>query len=1092
MVFRKFNAHPGPILGVVAIATSFLCIQCTRSSKATGQKGEATAPEQPGLVSEESARPVSIPDEVTFNEHIQPILSEYCYQCHGPDEKTRYPEEEPLRLDLADEAFKPRENGTPVIIKGDAEASLLVKLLHSTDKDTVMPPPESHKELDATQIALLEAWVDQGAEYQDHWAFLPVERPEVPESDWGRNGIDPFVEARLRSHDLEPNPDEDPARLYRRLHFDLTGLPPSPEELDNFLKSAGSGIDAAYEAEVDRLLATTESAEHFARYWLDAARYADTHGIHIDNYRAIWPYRDWVIRALERNMPWDEFTIEQIAGDMLPDPTLDQQVATGFHRCLPTTGEGGAIAEEYLAIYAQDRTDTTGAVWLGLTMGCASCHDHKFDPISMKDTYSFNAFFRNTPMSALDRNNAEHPPNVFVPLHEDRPRFAALADEKNKAEEDLKARRSGARQDFDQWLAAAKIDGGVEVDSTLALRLPLASEQESIVGELDGQPQEWQAKLPRIDAPLGKAAVISEKPLDLGDHLSFSRSDQVTFGGFIYTEGKPTGAVIARMDPNAAYRGWDLYLQSGQPAAHVIDRWPDAASKIVAKQALNQKSWQHVMVTFDGTKSGHQSLSVYVDGKRVPSSTEPNTVGGTIETKVPLRLGSRHGDDSKLTKGKVALQDFRFYRRLLTPAEISDLASNALLRDILETPADNRTKKQMDRLFEYYVSSIDPPSIELRKKIDALAKEEADIRSRGSVSLVMEEKKDSEAFAHILNRGVYSDKGEKVTADTPASLPPMPEGAPKNRLGLAQWLVAKENPLPARVAMNRLWAQLFGTGIVETVGDFGIMGARPTHPKLLDWLASEFMDNGWDYRRMIKLMVMSSTYRQSATIPPAKLETDPSNALLSRGPRFRLDGEELRDMALAASDLLIDEVGGPPVKPYQPEGIWSAVAMPQSNTRNYKQDTGEKLYRRSIYTFWKRTAPHPAMEIFNAPTREVTCVARERTNTPLQAFVTLNDPQFVEASRRLAEHALSEGDFDSRLDFISTRLIARKLVDEERAAVRKTLDDATKAFTADNEAAKTLISEGESEPNPDLPVAEVAAWTIVSSQILNLDEALTK
>jgi len=1073
---------------IAPLSAALLLSQCKESEPIAVLEGPA--PEETA----DELTTVSTPQEVSFNEHIQPILSEYCYHCHGPDEGTRLPEDEPLRLDLADEAFEPRENGKPVIIKGDAAASLLVKLLHSKDQDTVMPPPESHKTLDAEKIALLEAWIDQGAEYQDHWAFIPVERPPTPESStqWSNQPIDRFVEAKLAENQLKPNDDEAPARLYRRLHFDLTGLPPAPEDVTAFEKSAGNDLQAAIEAEADRLLATTASAEHLARHWLDAARYADTHGIHIDNYRAIWPYRDWVISAFKQNMPWDQFTLEQIAGDMLPEPTLDQLVATGFHRCLPTTGEGGAIADEYLAIYAQDRTDTTSAVWLGLTMGCAACHDHKFDPISMKDTYSFNAFFRNTPMSALDRNNAEHPPNIFVPLPEDRTRDKELAAQLATAQKALNERRKSASSEFREWSRSAIIDVSNDIDSSLDVHLPLNGGPDNLELVVSGESKPLAVKLPQIDATFGKGKVISNQAVDLGDYGSFSRPDQITYGGFIRVEGKPSGAVIARMDPSNKFRGWDLYLQQGAAAAHVIDQWPNAACKITSKKPLEPGKWHHVMATFDGTQAGHQSLAIYINGERVPARLAPNTVGGTIETPVPLRLGSRHNNDSKLRDGKVALQDFRFYRRLLSAKEIKSLAQGSMLQAALAVPEAQRTDAQKKSLFDYYLTSIDGPSRALRTQINTIKSEQNQLRSRGSVSLIMREKKE-EPFAHILTRGVYSDKGEKVTPETPASLPPMPADAPRNRLGLARWLVAEDNPLTARVTMNRLWYQLFGTGIVETVGDFGIMGARPSHPDLLDWLAMEFMESGWDHRHMIKTIVSSKAYRQSAHTSATKLELDPTNKLISRGPRYRLDAEQIRDLALAGSGLLSDKVGGPPVKPYQPEGIWSAVAMPQSNTRNYKADTGDSLYRRSIYTFWKRTAPHPAMEILNAPTREVTCVQREMTNTPLQAFVTLNDPQFVEASRRLAERAIAHhADFDERIDFITQRLLARSLDDSERPLVRQTLDAANTTFQADPEAAKALIAGGESPPDAKIDPVELAAWTLAASQILNLDETLNK
>ena len=1056
---------------------------------------DAAAPEQSSAAATAAVTaPDPLPTEISFNEHIQPILSEYCSHCHGPDSGTREPKDAPLRLDRVEDAFVLRDNGQPVIVKGRPAESELIKRIHSADPDSVMPPPASHKTLKPRETALLERWIEQGAPYEAHWAFAPVKQAAPPAAGdgWAANPIDRFVAAKLDEAGLKPNPPEDPSRFHRRLTFDLTGLPPEPAATDGFVKAFAANPQNAVEAEADRLLATTASAEHFARHWLDAARYADTHGIHIDNYRAIWPYRDWVVRAFQANLPWDQFTIEQIAGDLLPQPTLDQRVATGFSRCLPTTGEGGAIGEEYDAIYAKDRVDTMSAVWLGLTTGCASCHDHKFDPVTMKEFYQLAAFFRNTPMSSLDGNNAEHPPNVFVPLMEDRARWEALDGEIAAVGKQLAERKAKARPDFDQWLAAASVAPDRTIDSTLALHLPLAESEGPLRGSADGQPREWPTELRRIDGPLGKAPVVSENPMELGDLASFSRGDRVTYGGFVRITGTPSGAVVARMNPAEAYRGWDFWLEQGRPGSHVVDSWDKAANKTVANAALKPGEWHHVMITFDGTKAGHQAHAVHVNGKKVASTTYPNTVGGTLETKVPLRLGERQGGESKLSGGEVALQDFRFYRRLLNPQEIASLANTAMLARVAATPPDQRTPGQIDSLYGYYISNIDAPSRDLGTRLDALKSEQTAIRARGSVSLVMAEKP-GEATAHILNRGVYSDKGESVGAGTPAVLPPLPADAPKNRLGLARWLTDPTNPLPTRVTVNRVWYQLFGTGIVETTEDFGIMGARPSHPRLLDWLAAEFIASKWNHRQMVRLMVSSATYRQSGAASPEKLEKDPANRLLARGPRVRLDAEPIRDLALAASGLLHAKVGGPPVKPYQPEGIWEAVAMPQSNTRHYRQDQGEALYRRSIYTTWKRTAAPPTMEIFNAPTRETFCVRRDRTNTPLQALALLNDPQFVEASRVLAARALAASpEFDRRLDHITQRLLARTFAADERAVVRKSLDEVLANFRKQPADATSLLATGASPAPKEADAAELAAWTVVCSQILNLDETLTR
>lgn len=1075
------------VFGLALVSGSMFCGCKPPPSEASAPAGDSPVP------AAKEAAGSSLPEVISFNEHIQPILSEYCYHCHGPDSGTREPKESPLRLDRVEDAFVLRDDGQPVIIKGDPKKSLLVKRMHSKDPEDIMPPPKSHKTMNSRDIEMIERWIEQGAEYEPHWSFAEVKKPEPPAAGagWAANPIDHFIADKLEKSGLKPNPPEDLGRFYRRLHFDLTGLPPAPEAIKEFEKSAAGNPQVAIEAAADQLLASTASAENLTRHWLDAARYADTHGIHIDNYRAIWPYRDWVIRAFQANMPWDQFTTEQIAGDLLPDRSLDQLVATGFSRCLATTGEGGAIAKEYEAIYAKDQVETVSAVWLGLTTGCAACHDHKFDPVSTKEFYSLTAFFRNTSMSALDGNKEDHPPNVFVPLMPDRDRWGELVKEIGKAKQELAARAKAVRPEFETWLTTATIKPAREIDSTLTIHLPLVEADGPIRGLVDGQPREWATVNSRIDGPLGKAPMVSEEPVDLGNIGGFSRQEQVTYGGFIRVEGDPSGSVIAKMNPADSFRGWDLFLENGKPAYHVIDSWDKAANKVVAPKPLEPGKWHHVMVTFDGKISGHQASAIYVDGKNVGAKTYPNTVGGNIETPVHLRLGSREGGGSKLN-GKVALQDFRLYRRLLPAAEIEVLAKNSVLQGIIAMPAEKRSKEQVDSLLDYFTANVDEPSREIKTRLDKLESEQSELRKRGSMTLVMDEKK-AEPFAHVLVRGEYANEGERVTPATPAVLPPMAPDSPKNRLGLARWLNDPANPLPGRVTMNRTWSYFFGVGIVETSSDFGIMGARPSHPKLLDWLAAEFVESKWNYRHMIKLMVTSAAYRQSGVVSQEKLEKDPANRLVARGPRYRLDAEQIRDLALSSAGLLSLKVGGPSVKPYQPEGIWEAVAMPQSNTRTYREDRGEGLYRRSIYTIWKRTAAPPSMEIFNAPTREVFCVRRDLTNTPLQALVLMNDPQYVEASRELASHALEkEKAFDGRLDFVTTRLMGRTMDAAEREIVRKSLDKALAGFRSNGENATKLIQTGATPPRKNLDPPELAAWTLLASQILNLDETITR
>ena len=1032
-------------------------------------------------------------DKVSFNRQIQPILSEYCYHCHGPDSATRKPKKHPLRLDRVQDAFEFRDDGKPVILKGNPADSEVIKRITSRDEDVVMPPTSEHKTMKPSEIALLGQWIGQGAVFETHWSFMAPLRP-TPAADptgWAKNPIDQFVASQLRVHGLKPNSEEQKSRLFRRLSFDLTGLPPSPKELSEFLKD---NRPDAYERAVDRMLSSDASSEQFARHWLDAVRYADTQGIHHDHMRSVWPYRDWVIGAFKANLPFDQFTIQQLAGDLLPEATMDQKVASGFNRILPTTGEGGAIPEEYAAIYAKDRVDTTTAVWLGLTAGCATCHDHKFDPTTTKDFYSLTAFFRNNTVSTLDSGrDANTAPLLFVPRREDRQRGpeveAALTGKKTEIEE----RKRKTAPDFARWLASAERRPLREPSTPKpVLLLPLDDTNAVAVGTAAGRRIEWPAGKERRSGLFGPASLLVSGDAVKGRAPELTPQSRSSYGAFIYVEDKPSGAVFSRMNKAEGFRGWDLFLTDGKPTVHIIDQYPDAALKVTAKTALKPGRWHHVLAVFDGRNKGAEAIGLYVDGRKASVDVNNNSLGTNIVTKAPLRLGGRSDGTEiveKIKGGKVFLQDVRIYDQALTQADIARLAVPGLLRDY----SAERTSEKKDLLFELFMTGFDTRGIRLQGELAKLQTEQDGIRARGANTLIMGEKTNGTATANILVRGSYSNKGAQVNAATPEFLPPMPPDAPRNRLGLAQWMVSTNNPLSARVTVNRVWSQLFGLGIVETTEDFGLMGSRPSNQDLLDWLAVDFMDSGWNYRRLVRTIVTSASYRQSGAITPEKIEKDPLNKLISRGPRYRLDAEQIRDQALAASGLLVRRVGGPSVRPYQPEGVWEAVAMKDSNTRVYKQDEGEGLYRRSLYTFWKRTAPPPSMEILNSPSREVFCTRRERTDTPLQAFITMNDPQFVEAARQLATVAMkSSGNFDARLDRITDSLLARRLSESDRAVVRRMEQRALQQYQKDSAAARSLITVGESIPAPKLPAAELAAWTMVASQIMNLDESLTK
>lgn len=1041
---------------------------------------------------------VEAAEPLRFNRDVRPILTENCLSCHGPDPASR---KAGLRLDTAEGLLEETDSRGPVLVPGKPAESPLYQRLITTDPDELMPPPESHKQLPPEQIALLKRWIEEGGHWQPHWAFLKPERPAVPSVEGElaaqvRTPVDAFVFARLAGRGLAPEPEADRRILARRLSLDLTGLPPSPEEVEAFVADPSPSY---YETYVDRLLASSRYGEHRARYWLDAARYGDTHGLHFDNYREMWPYRDWVIKAFNQNQPFDQFTVEQIAGDLLPEPTLDQLIATGFQRCNITTNEGGTIVEENLANYARDRVETTSWVFLGLTANCAVCHDHKFDPITMKDFYQMEAFFRNTKQGGLDGNVKDGAsPNIVVPqTEEDRARWAALPEEISHTEAALAARREAARLDFDRWLADAKAeDLGAPISAEgMVAHVPLTEGKGDDIGVGGGVSKKVKATGAltwRADGKLGPAAVLTAAAnVDLGNEGNFERDQPFSYGAWVRPAGNNISAgIIAKMHEGNGYQGWDLWQSGGVYSVHIINNWPGNALKVTTREnVVKPGEWQHVFVTYDGSSKA-SGVQIFVNGRPMALRTEADALRASIVTPVSLRLGQR-------TNGQVfeggSLQDVRLYSRQLTSDEIRRLYQDETVRALLAAESPDRTPEQIETLFAYYLTAKDESFKTLQDTLAQRQQERAAIQERSPITHIQEERMDREPKAHILLRGAYDQLGEEVRPGVFHALHPLPEEAPRNRLGLAQWLVSPENPLTARVIVNRFWQEVFGTGLVKTAEDFGLMGEPPANQELLDWLAVEFRESGWDVKRFFRLLVTSAAYRQSARITPEKLASDPENRLLSRGPRFRMDAEMVRDYALAASGLLSAKQGGAPVRPYQPPGIWEVVGMAEGNTRIYKQDHGESLYRRSLYSFWKRMAPPASLEIFNAPSREVACVRRERTNTPLQALVTLNDTQFLEAARVLATEALKvAADTDQVLDFLSARLLARPFRPAERGILKASFDDARSSYQADPKAAAAFLSVGEVPPDPSLEAPLLAAWTLVTNQIMNLDEVLNK
>ena len=1045
-----------------------------------------------------------------FQRDVRPILADNCFQCHGPDESARKAE---LRLDTEGGLFLERTSGHAVV-PGNSEGSLLYQRITHEDQRRRMPPSQANKTLSNENIKALQRWIDEGASWDQHWAFTRIERPEPPElpgDGWSRNAIDRFVLAKLRTEGFTPAPEADRRALVRRLALDLTGLPPEPKVVERFLRD-DSG--EAYEALIERLLESEHWGEHRARYWLDVARYGDTHGIHIDNYREMYPYRDWVIEAFNSNKPFDEFAVEQIAGDRLAEPTLDQLIASGFHRNNITTNEGGAIPEEWEAVYAKDRADTTGTVFLGLTVGCATCHDHKFDPITQRDFYAMTAFFRNTTQYVMDGNVSDTPPILVVPVDEDRELAHSLRIEAGIVEGEIVKREMSVGNLFREWTATEEyrqLQAPVETSAQVMTLVLKDSELPAVeqAGELHEVPLHSGAAVGA--GPQGELALVfGEESWAELPSLPLDTDTPFSLGMWVYTP--EDGGIFwlgGQADPLDGLRGWRIEIGERQIFFHMVGEESAANGDRKAFHLFpnNQKrlpagEWTHIVFTYDG--SGERSgLRVYPDGEVVETEGSEffADVSGSIRTNEPFVLGKGilaagpTGDEPPpryFAGGRIA--DLRIFNRVLTVQEAMVLSTWPTLQQARDKSPAELNSKEREALQYFYLSVKDEPFRKLVARRQEIDREWREIRRRGGVTHVMNERSDTEPEARVLFRGMYDQPRERVAADVPGFLPRMDSSLPRNRLGLARWIVDESNPLTSRVAVNRFWQELFGTGLVRTSEDFGAQGEAPSHPALLDWLAVEFRETGWDVKQLFRTIVSSATYRQSAQSTEPQLERDRENRLLSRGPRFRMDAEMVRDYALASSGLLVRTVGGPSVRPYQPEGVWERVAMPQSNTRIYEQGAGEELYRRSLYTFWKRSAPPASMEIFNAPTREISTVRRERTNTPLQALVTMNDPQFIEASRYFAQRAMREAGESStqRLDFIALRLLMRSLSEEEEAVALRSYARLLEAYEADLVQARRLLAVGKTEPDLSLPLAESAAWTMLLSQFMNLDEVLNK
>ena len=1037
-------------------------------------------------------------ESVDYLRDIRPILSQNCYACHGPDEESR---EADLRLDLLESAMQANGSLNPVIAPGEPDKSELIRRTTTDDADEIMPPRDEGKSLTREQIDLLHRWIEQGASWRQHWAFEPPQRPDVPE-EFRASPIDYFVQAMLLKNDLKPSPRAEKEILLRRVTFDLTGLPPTLEEIDAFLADDST---EAYERVVDRLLGSPHYGEHMARFWLDAARYGDTHGLHLDNYREMWPYRDWVIKAFNRNLPFDRFVIEQLAGDLLPEPTLDQRIATGFCRAHVSTNEGGSIEQEVFTRNVVDRVGTFGTVFLGLTLECSSCHDHKFDPISQKEFYQLFAFFNSLDGPAMDGNVKDPAPVVSVPSREQASAVRMLQDHIEKLRVQRAACVASRNDSFEPWLqnVADQAHRGrrvadLHVSEDLIVHCSFDEEsgpqvvnhaQPNRAGNLVGPVE-------RVVGYQGSGLKFRKgNHLNLGNIGKFNDDDSFSFSLWVKPSTGRNSVLLGKTDASQLHRGYELSLLDGRVTAQISRRQPGYVIKVTTTESVvPSHEWRHVTVTYDGSKRA-SGVTIYVDGESQPVTVWSDALQfkGGIRSNQPLLVGNR--DQGRGFDGG-HVDDVRVYAKCLNDAESRAIFLESQLDFLEETPQEHWSEPQRELLAHFFLMNHDAEFIrcteELRQALVQLQREELSIPT----TLVYRELR-TPREAHVLLRGQYDKQGESVQRMTPALLPPMPSDLPRNRLGLARWLVNGENPLFGRVTVNRFWQQLFGRGLVETSEDFGNQGAWPSHPDLLDWLAVEFRTSGWDIKRLMKSIVMSDTYRQSSRATPGLLRRDPDNKYLARGPRYRLDAEMLRDQALAVSGLLVPKVGGPSVKPPQPAGLWMAVGFSSSNTVEFVADVEpSKIHRRSLYVFYKRTSPPPAMNTFDAPSRESSCVRRERTNTPLQSLLLMNDPQYVAAAQALAKRVMSaelENDEQRarRMYRLCTARYPRaetveELVNFFRAQLARYQDDAPAA-----KALLSVLSEyHEADQAPD--ISNMAAWTLVANLILNLDEVVTK
>jgi hypothetical protein len=1012
---------------------------------------------------------------IRFNRDVRPILSDKCYGCHGPDAVAK---KIPLRLDSEGAAKADLGGGRRAVVEGDTASSQLVRRITAENKGMRMPPVYSGITLSPPEIETLRLWIAQGAKWERHWSLMRLGRPAAPpvkNTAWPRNAIDSFVLTRLEQEGLAPSPEALPETLLRRVSLDLTGLPPTPAELDAFLSDKSA---RAYEKAVDRLLTSQRYGERMAARWLDAARYADSNGYQYDGERIMWRWRDWVIEAFNRNQPFDQFTLEQLAGDMLPNASVAQKIATGFNRNHRANTEDGIVPEEYAVEYVVDRVETTSTVFLGLTLGCARCHDHKYDPFTQKEFYQVFAFFNNVPEVGRAMKYGNSPPVVAAPTSEQQRDLELLEGQIRVLDGSLRQHARAiekAQRNWEAKLVKAPPEYWFPSDE-----LPLRTKA------VDGSVQ-------MASSQLGEAPVFDGKAyLDGGDVGGFDIRDRFTLSAWVRSDSTPNGSILTRMADSPRGRGYGLRLDQGKVHVHLTSSYADDAIRVETEETLAPGRWYQLTVTYDGTVMA-EGVHVFVDGKPAHAKVLQNNLYRPFRNagnafREPFRIGAGGGREQRF---RGMIEGVHIYGRTLNEAEIGALALPESLSAIAQKPRPERSVTEQDALRWYFLeNAADAEFRDLWKRLSRLHQDKENLERTFPTVMVMAERA-TPRETHLLIRGAYDKPGEKVDPGVPAVFPPLPAEVPTNRLGFARWVISPQNPLLARVTVNRFWQMYFGTGIVKTVEDLGSQGEWPSHPELLEWLASEFVRSGWDTKLLQKLIVTSATYRQTSRVTLELQQRDPENRLLARGPRFRLPAEMIRDQALYVAGVLTEKIGGPSVKPYQPPDLWNDLSMQDTH---YVQSKGSDLHRRSLYTFWKRTIAPPTMVAFDSAQRE-SCVVREtRTNTPMQALDLMNDVTFVEAARFLGQRMMKEGGInaDTRLRFGFRAVLGRWPSTDEARILRDNLNYHLDYFSGRQNEVEAYLNQGEARADAALDRRELAAYTSVASLILNLDETVTK